>query len=92
MSIEKIGKSYKNPALFFDKMCMKKDLPKKTGLLFRKHNAITETKPPQSIPSWDCYGFRLQERRSLPAGASPRWTIKDSNLGPTGYEPGALTN
>ena len=20
------------------------------------------------------------------------WTIKDSNLGPTGYEPGALTN
>ncbi len=36
MSIEKISKSHKNSDLFFDRMCMKKDLSVRTDLSFKE--------------------------------------------------------
>ena len=42
----------------------------------------------------DCNGPPTKTKRGQPQGQTSFcwWTIKDSNLGPTGYEPVALTN
>ena len=101
LSILKIGKSSKEEGGFLAKVNIlkgikrndrKRTVPTASGRRTNgrkpsaKQKACTNEK--QAF-SGERVGKRKEQDILYPA---LQWTIKDSNLGPTGYEPGALTN